>query len=60
MSNRIISYLEKFSILYNNQFGFMAFIEMQQYKGSGNKKFCNIHRRSSLDLVEWAGFGTID
>ena len=27
---------------------------MQQYKGPGNKKFCNIHSRSSLDLVEWA------
>ena len=38
----------------------MVFIEMQQYKGPGNKKFCNIHTRSSLDLVEWAVFGRID
>ena len=38
----------------------MVFIEMQQYKGPGNKKFCNIHSRSSLDPVEWAVFGTID
>ena len=36
----------------------MVFIEMQQYKGPGNKKFCNIHSRSSLDLVEWAAFRT--
>ena len=28
----------------------MVFIEMQQYKGPGNKKFCNIHSRSSLDI----------
>ena len=26
----------------------MVFIEMQQYKGPGNKKFCNIHSKSSL------------
>ena len=28
----------------------MVFIEMQQCKGPGNKKFCNIHSKSSLDL----------
>ena len=41
---------------------FTVFIEMQQYKGPGNKKFCNIHSRSSLDLdlAEWAAFRTID
>ena len=31
----------------------------QQYKGPG-KKIYNIHSRSSLDLVEWAAFRTID
>ena len=39
---------------------FTVFIEMQQYKGPGDKKFCNTHSRSSLDLLEWAAFGTID
>ena len=33
---------------------------VQQYKDPGNKKFCNIHSRSSLHLVEWAVFRTID
>ena len=28
----------------------MVFIEMQQYKGPGNKKFCKIHSKSSLDI----------
>ena len=37
------------------KFGCLQFllIEMQRHKGPGNKKFCTIHSRSSLDLVSF-------
>ena len=44
---------------FNKVWLFTVFIESQQYKGPG-KKFYNVHSRTSLDLVKWAAFRTID
>ena len=58
--SRVASHATAFNIGIIIVWLFTVFIEMQQYKGPGNKKFCTIHSRSSLDLVEWAAFRTID
>ena len=58
--SRVASHATAFNIGIIIVWLFTVFIEMQQYKGPGNKKFCNIHSRSSLYLLEWAAFGKID